>query len=162
MTIEPDAAAPTSSSERREAPDRRRRLIHALFVGGLTPRRRAHRRGGEGQPRVHDLHEAKWLGIAMVIMLLSVADAMLTLQLMDLGAIELNPVMAAMLDSGSPAFAYLKVALTGVGVVVLTIMARLHAFGRVPVGVVLYVVLGLYASLIAYEYWLLEHLHKLG
>jgi hypothetical protein len=162
MTIETEAAAPKSSAERREAPDRRRRLIHALFVGGLTPRRRGHRRIVEDGPRLHDLHEAKWLGVAMVIMLLSVADAMLTLELMDLGAIELNPVMAVFLDSGSPGFAYLKVALTGVGVVVLTVMARLHAFGRVPVGLMLYVVLGLYGSLIAYEYWLLGHLQKLS
>jgi hypothetical protein len=161
MTVESDATSPTSTAERREAPDRRRRLIHALFVGGLTPRRRNHRRLTEGQTRLHDLHEAKWLGVAMLIMLLSVADAMLTLQLMDLGAIEINPVMALFLDSGSPGFAYLKVALTGVSVIVLTVMARLHAFGRVPVGLVLYLVLGLYGSLIAYEFWLLEHLQKL-
>ncbi len=89
-------------------------------------------------------------------MLLSVADAMLTLELMHLGAVEVNPLMAVFLDSGSPGFAYLKVALTGLGVTVLTIMARIHAFGRVPVGVVLYGVLGLYVSLIAYEYWLLQ------
>jgi len=98
----------------------------------------------------------------MIIMLLSAADAMLTLQLMALGAVEANPIMAAFLDTGSPGFAYLKVALTGVGVVVLSIMARLHAFGRVPVGLVLYGVLGLYGGLIAYEYWLLEHLQRLS
>jgi hypothetical protein len=146
--------------ERREAPDRRRRLIHALFVGGLTPRRRAHRRGGESQSVVLDLHEARWLGVAMLIMLLSVADAMLTLEVMHLGAVEVNPVMALFLDSGTPAFAYMKVALTGIGVTVLTIMARLHAFGRVPVGVVLYAILALYIGLIVYEYWLLQVLQR--
>lgn len=161
MTVETDAAAPTPPPERREAPDRRRRLLHSLFVGGLTPRRRAHRRAGANQPTLHDLHEAKWLGVAMILMLLSVADAMLTLQLMELGAVEVNPIMAVFLDAGSPGFAYLKVALTGVGVVVLTVMARLHAFGRVPVGLVLYVVLGLYGCLIGYEYWLLERLQRL-
>jgi hypothetical protein len=43
---------------------------------------------------------------------------------------------------------------------VLTIMARIHAFGRVPVGFVLYAVLGLYSGLIAYEYWLLQALQR--
>ena len=158
MTAESDAQAADALQERREVPERRRRLIHALFVGGLTPRRRAHRRTAEGHPRLHDLHEARWLGVAMLIMLLSVADAMLTLELMHLGAVEVNPLMAVFLDGGSPGFAYLKVVLTAVGVIVLTVMARVQAFGRVPVGLVLYGVLGLYVGLIAYEYWLLQAL----
>jgi len=160
MTAESDASRATAPNERREVPERRRRLIHGLFVGGLTPRRLAHRRTAESHPRLHDLHEARWMGVAVLIMLLSVADAMLTLELMHLGAIEVNPVMAIFLDGGSPGFAYMKVGLTGVGVTVLTVMARIHAFGRVPVGIVLYGVLGLYVSLIAYEYWLLEVLQR--
>jgi len=154
---ESDMRPAVVSTERRERPDRRRRLIHALFVGGLHQRRRAHRREAESMPPLHDLHEARWLGVAMLIMLLSVGDAMLTLQLMHQGAIEVNPVMAMLLDGGSPGFAYVKVALTAAGVTVLTVLARVHAFGRrLPVGVVLYVVLGLYVGLIGYEYWLLQ------
>ena len=156
--MSPETDARTDAAvERREAPDRRRRLIHALFVGGLTPRRRSHRRSVEPHP-VLDLHEARWLGVAMLIMLLSAADAMLTLELLHLGAVEINPIMAMALDG--PGFAYVKVALTGVGVTILTVMARIHAFGRVPVGLVLYVVLGLYVGLIAYEYWLLQVLQR--
>jgi hypothetical protein len=64
--------------------------------------------------------------------------------------------MARLLDQGSPSFAWLKVALTALGVIVLTVMARLRAFGRLPVSVVLYLILGLYTALIAYEFWLLE------
>jgi hypothetical protein len=160
MSAESDAQAADTPKERRESPDRRRRLLHALFVGGLNPRRRSHRRTTEPHARVHDLHEARWLGIAMLIMLLSVADAILTVEVMHLGAIEVNPVMAVFLDGQSPAFAFVKVALTGFGVTVLTIMARIHAFGRVPVGFVLYAVLGLYSGLIAYEYWLLQALQR--
>jgi hypothetical protein len=153
-------ARPAVPTERRETPDRRRRPFHALLVGGLHPRRRAHRRDAESIPPLHDLHEAHWLAVAMLIMLLSVADAMLTLELMHLGAIEVNPVMALLLESGSPIFAYVKVALTAIGVTVLTVLARVHAFGRLPVGVVLYAVLGLYVSLIGYEYWLLQVMQR--
>ncbi len=157
MSAESDAPPADTARDRRETPDRRRRLLYSLFVGGLNPRRRTHRREGT-HARGLDMHEAKWLGVAMIIMLMSVADAMLTLQLMNLGAVEVNPVMAFALDGGSPAFAYLKVALTSLGVVVLTVMARVHAFGRIPVGLVLYGVLGLYGSLVFYEFRLLEHL----
>jgi hypothetical protein len=154
-----DTEAPASRArDRRDATDRRRRLLHALFVGGLTPRRRAHRRDLEGPHPVLDLHEARWLAVAMLIMLLSVGDAILTVRLMELGAVEVNPLMALLLDSGSSGFAYLKVALTALGVVVLTVMARLHAFGRIPVSLVLYLILGLYCCLITYEFWLLETL----
>jgi hypothetical protein len=43
------------------------------------------------------------------------------------------------------------------GVVLLTVVARARAFGRVPVGVLLYTVLLVYATLVAYEYWLCDH-----
>lgn len=94
----------------------------------------------------------------MLIMLLSVGDAFLTLRLIELGATEANPLMALLLEDGTTGFAFLKVALTAAGVIVLTIMARLRAFGRIPVGLVLYLILGVYGTLIAYECWLLETL----
>lgn len=94
----------------------------------------------------------------MVILLMSVADALLTLRLMSLGAVEINPFMALLLAGGTQAFAYWKVGLTAAGVVVLTVMARLHVFRRVPVSFVLYAVLGLYGALIVYEYGMLQRL----
>jgi hypothetical protein len=53
------------------------------------------------------------------------------------------------------AFTCVKIALTALGVVFLTQLARLRAFGRIPVGFVLYSVLAVYAALILYEYRLL-------
>jgi hypothetical protein len=94
----------------------------------------------------------------MAILLLSVCDAFLTLQLLELGAVEVNPLMAMLLDGASTGFAFWKVGLTAAGVVILTVMARLHVFGRLPVSAMLYLVLGLYAGLIGYEYWLLRAL----
>ncbi|MET0291814.1 MAG: DUF5658 family protein [Steroidobacteraceae bacterium] len=160
MTAESDATL-GSPRDRRDSPERRRRELHALAVGSMNPRRRAHRRGLDGRRMVLDFHEARWLGIAMLIMLMSVADAFLTLKLIELGAMEVNPLMRVLLDSGSDGFAYLKVALTASGVIVLSVLARVHAFGRLPVGVVLYGILGLYGSLIAYEFWLLRLLEGL-
>ncbi len=54
------------------------------------------------------------------------------------------------------AFALVKIGLTAGGVLLLTQLARLRVFGRIPVGVFLYAVLGLYAVLICYEIGLLN------
>jgi hypothetical protein len=155
MSAETDARL-SPASDRREVPDRRKRFFHALLVGGLTPRRRAHRRMDQRTPHLLDLHDARWLAVAMLILLMSITDAFLTMELLDRGAHEINPVMDALLRRDSPAFGFVKVSLTAFGVVVLAITARLHAFGRLPVSLILYLVLGLYAGLLCYEYWLLR------
>ena len=49
-------------------------------------------------------------------------------------------------------------ALTSAGVVLLILLARMQAFGRIPVAAILYGVLLGYIVLISYEIWLLEHL----
>ena len=55
-------------------------------------------------------------------------------------------------------FAAWKMALTSGGVVLLILLARMRAFGRVPVALILYGVLFGYVALVGYELWLLEHL----
>ena len=89
--------------------------------------------------------------IAVMILLLSVADALLTLTLISHGALEENPVMAPLLQGSAEGFAAVKLGLTAIGVLVLMAVARVRAFGRLPVGALLYVVLTAYAVLVAYE-----------
>lgn len=157
MAADPDAS-PTAVTDRRAFPDRRRRLLHSIFVGGFRPRRRAHRRAEAATRHPLDFHDTRWLVVATAILLMSVADAFLTLRLIALGAVEVNPFMAWLLAGATPAFAFWKVGLTAGGVVLLTLLARLHVFGRLPVSVVLYFVLALYASLIGYEFSMLRTL----
>jgi hypothetical protein len=60
---------------------------------------------------------------------------------------------------GSPlAFASIKFGLTAGGLIVLILLARARLFRNVPVALVLYCVLVVYAVLIGYELWLLEAL----
>ena len=54
-------------------------------------------------------------------------------------------------------FAAWKFALTSMGVVILTLLARLQVFGR-AVGTILYIVLGMYAVLVGYELFLLRNI----
>lgn len=94
-------------------------------------------------------------------MLLSCADALLTLTLLSYGAVEINPIMAKVVYGDGRSFAATKIGLTAGGVILLTLLARVRAFGRVPVGAVLYAILAGYVILIGYELWLLDKIASL-
>ena len=65
-------------------------------------------------------------------------------------------LMAVFLAQDPNLFVAFKIALTAGGVVLLTLVAKVRAFGRLPVSAILYTVLAGYAALIAYEVWLLR------
>lgn len=119
-------------------------------------RRRTGRRGDELLAAGLDWHPSHWLGVALMIMLLSVTDAFLTLTLMRHGAQEANPFMEPLVNGVSPWFAYWKVGLTGFGVLILTAFARFRLFRVIPVGGVLYLLMTGYIVLVAYELRLLQ------
>ena len=127
--------------ERRHGPDRRKQPIRALFYGSFNPRRRGPRRDGERTVAGVDWHDPQWLAVAMLIVLFSCVDAFLTLTLIDHGAYEVNPIMAVLVGGSALAFSLVKIGLTAGGVVMLTLLARMKAFGRVPVSLLLYSVL---------------------
>jgi Domain of unknown function (DUF5658) len=155
--LEPSAAAVPSSPERRRT-ERRRQIWRALMRGSLQPRRRAPRRAGERLVSAVDWHHPQWLAIAILIVVGSCCDALLTLVLIESGAHEWNPLMARLVEGSALTFALIKFGVTAAGVVFLTQLARVRAFGRVPVGVLLYTALLAYAALIVYELRLLNAL----
>lgn len=144
--------------DRRGVTDRRTRTMHALLRGSFQPRRRAPRRTSDVGIAAVDWHDPRWLAVALLILLLSCLDGFFTLTLVGHGAHEANPFMAPLVNGSATSFAIAKMSLTAVGVVVLTILARLRAFGRVPVSALLYGILVGYGVLILYELWLLERL----
>jgi Domain of unknown function (DUF5658) len=103
-----------------------------------------------------DWHHPQWLAVGMLIVLLSSIDAALTLTLIQQGAYEVNPFMAPIVGGSTLVFTVIKVGLTAGGVVLLTLVARMRAFGKVPVSFVLYGVLLGYGALVVYELRLLE------
>ena len=151
---EPDAAT-AEEPERRQGPDRRTRVARAIMYGSFKPRRLGPRRTGEERLGAIDWYHPWWLAIATLILALCAGDAVLTVVLINRGAYELNPVLAPIIGSGA-LFVAVKVGLTGISVVLLTLLSRIRAFGRMRVALVLYAVLAGYAALIAYE------LHLLG
>jgi hypothetical protein len=133
-------------------------VLRALLHGSFNPRRRGPRRVDERALSAVDWHHPQWLAIAMLIVVSSCIDALLTLMLVERGAYEANPLMAPLVGGSGLVFAAVKIGLTAGGVVLLTQLARVRAFGRISVGVLLYTVLAIYSALIVYEFGLLNAL----
>jgi len=148
---------PAQPQERRALHERRRSVLHALWHGNFARRRHAPRRHTERHVVVTDWFQAHWLAVGIGILLLCVADALLTLTLISHGAIEINPLMDPLVRGSGHSFGYWKIGLTAMGVLVLTLLARVRFWGNV-VGTILYVVLGGYAVLVGYELFLLRNI----
>jgi hypothetical protein len=142
--------------DRRVATDRRTMSWRTFLQGGLTPRRREPRRDTERHGLV-DWHKPHLLVLSITILLLSVADAFLTLTLMKHGAAEANPLMNYLLAEHPQFFGGAKMVLTGGGVLVLVALARARVFRLVRVEAIMHWFLLAYVALIAYECWLLRH-----
>src|SRR5271156_2056368 len=152
-----NVAVSSSAYERRGVADRRRRVLWSVCYGSFNPRRRTlPRRLDDLRFHSLDWHSAHLLAVAIGILLLCVADAFLTLALLQGGAAEVNPIMALLLGRSVAAFAVLKLAMTGVGTVSMVILARYRFMRLLRVEWVLYAVLIGYATLIGYEIWMLK------
>ena len=85
-------------------------------------------------------------------MLMSCLDAFMTLQLLERGMIEANPVMAAILGQSTAVFAISKMAMTGTGILVLVFLAKARFMNRLRTGLFLTAFFALYACLVCYEF----------
>ena len=106
---------------------------------------------------ITDWFQAQWLAVSIGILVLCAADAFLTLTLISHGAVEINPLMEPLVRGSGHSFGYWKIGLTSMGVLVLTLLARVRFWGK-TVGTILYVVLGAYAVLVGYELFLLRNI----
>ena len=158
---EDDWSAATASdaaggSERRARPDRRQRIWWAFLYGSIRPRRRLGRRTDDGRFQATDWHGAHLWAVSVGILILSVVDAFLTVTLMSGGAIEANPIMAAVMGHDIGTFAILKIAMTGVCVMLMVFLARYRFMRVVRVEVLLYGVLLTYLFLVGHEMGMLR------
>jgi hypothetical protein len=143
--------------ERRDRVERRVRVLWAICYGSFNPRRRRpSRRLGDSRFHFIDWYSAHLLAVSVGILLLSAADAFFTGVLLLHGADEVNPVMGALLYRGVAMFAGLKMAMTGVGIVLMVFLARYRFMRVIRVSYVLYGILIVYAWLIGYEIWMLN------
>jgi hypothetical protein len=142
-----------TTNDRRAASDRR--ATPTSVWGAFPPagRRLANRRAREHrQPYFVDRFSLAMFITVLLLVGASIVDAVLTIQLIEAGAREINPLMARLLDHGIEPFLLGKYVLTVAGLPLLLIFQNYYLFGtRLRVGYLLPMAVALYAVLIAYQ-----------
>jgi hypothetical protein len=144
-------------ADKRAVTERRAFTWRTVFFGFLRSRRHAYRRNDETELRFIDWHHPWLFFLAVGTMLMSCLDAFMTLQLIDRGMIEINPVMAAIMGQGTTAFAVSKMLMTGTGILALVFLARSRFLNRFRTGLFLTIFFSFYACLVCYEFVFLLH-----
>ena len=135
----------------RSNTDRRRLGWKTVVYGLVLSRRRAHRRATDVETLLLDWHHPWLFFLATGTMLLSCADAFLTLQLIQRGMIEANPIMDAILQQSVGLFVSTKLAMTAVGILILASLAKVHFMNRIRTGLFLTSFFSFYACLVCYQ-----------
>ncbi len=101
-------------TERRSGKDRRKSVLWGLPSALIHQKRRRHVRRAADRRRIVmlDQYSGSIMMMMVLVLLLSIVDAMLTLFLIEHGAVELNPVMDYYLKKGPPTFVIVKYLLT--------------------------------------------------
>lgn len=141
----------TADSDERESDERRFFSWRTVVYGFTYSRRHNHRRFVDTEVIFLDRHHPWLFFLAVGTMLLSCADAFLTLQLIEQGMIEANPVMEVALRYGTGLFVSSKLLLTALGIFVLVYLAKAHFLNRFRTGLFLTLFFSAYACLVCYE-----------
>ena len=141
----------TAITEQRTDVDRRTFTWRTVAYGFTLSRRHRHRRVADDDVIFLDWHHPWLFFLATGTMLLSCADAFLTLLLLELGMVEANPVMSAIMAHGTTVFTSTKMAMTGFGIFVLVFLAKARFLNRFRTGLFLTSFFTLYACLVCYE-----------
>ena len=141
-----------SETQIRSQTDRRSVSWRTVAFGFLRSRRRDTRRVSEVEPMFTDYHHPWLFFLATGIMLMNCFDAFFTLQLLDRGAMEVNPIMAAVIGKSTSTFAITKMLLTSVAILVLVFLARAMFMQRIRTGLFLTFFFSCYAVLVCYEF----------
>jgi hypothetical protein len=139
-------------ADKRLTADRRQFTWRTIFFGFTRSRRHNLRREEDSEVIFLDWHHPWLFFLAVGTMIFSCLDAFMTLQLLERGMYEANPVMAAIMGHGTTAFAVSKMALTGTSILILVFLAKARFLNRVRTGLILTVFFSIYACLVCYEF----------
>jgi hypothetical protein len=144
---------PLASSERRTGKDRRVKPTSPFSLASIRGFRKTIRRNEDRKIHYYvDLYGPDEGLLFIFILILSVADAFLTLELVGSGMQELNSVMAYYLRLGPLPFVLIKYLLTAIGLIFLFIHKNYAIFCRqISVKAIMIAVAVMYTALITYE-----------
>lgn len=142
---------------RRDDMDRRQNHGRALVFSLFMRRRRGPRRDEDyGRGHYVDIHEPAIVGLTLGIVLLCVADAFFTLNIIERGGEEVNPFMRALLEKDVLLFFTVKFTITSLCLVFTLVHKHFRIFRAISGYHILYAVFMFYALLIYYETYLLN------
>lgn len=145
-------------ADRRKSGDRRLR-DHLLcdWRYAYRGRRQAPRRLAATESSFVDLYEPALLVAAIALVVLSTADAVFTLALLEAGvAEEANPLMRWLIEHDIRVFINIKVVITAAAAVFLVVCSNAVVLRRIRGRTVMHAVLALYSAIVAYEVVLLR------
>jgi len=142
--------------ERRQQTERRNYSSKTMWLCLTSPRRTQGRRRSDRRFPIQDVFSQGALILAALLMVLSLTDAFLTLNILARGGTEVNPVMNYMLGFGTFAFVASKMLMTAIPVAALTAAGNLVIFNLIRVRTMTAVLIGMYCALIMYELILLS------
>jgi Domain of unknown function (DUF5658) len=145
----------TRGYERRQAPDRRVQTLRSVFYGMCSTRRRARRRGGAKDGYYIDWYGPQLFVSALGIVACCCADAALTLELLRMGAEEINPVMDSLIHADLRLFLGVKFLATSLAVIFLVLHKNFRLLNWISVENLVHGFFALYLLLIGYELFLL-------
>ena len=102
-----------------------------------------------------DVYDPGLVMVSLAIVVMSCLDAFFTLQLLSMGASELNLFMKELIETDISTFLTIKLLATCSGVLFLTAAARYKLGGVIRVRRILEGLCGIYACLIIWELYLL-------
>lgn len=138
--------------DHRAAADRREFTWRTVFYGFMRSRRHYHRREEDAEVLFLDWHHPLLFFLAVGTMIFSCLDAFMTLQLLEHGMYEANPIMRAIMGHGTTAFAVSKMLLTGTSILMLVFLAKARFMNRFRTGLFLTIFFSFYACLVCYEF----------
>ena len=145
-----------SSMSNRDGLDRRSSYMRSLVYSCFKRRRTMQRRGEDRVENTFvDTHEPKLAFIFLLTLLLCIADAFLTLNIIDNGGEEVNPFMLFLMTKDLMLFFWVKFAMTVFGMLFL-ITHKHFTFYRVINGYhIFYGIAAMYVVLVNYEIFLI-------
>ncbi|NNJ94822.1 MAG: hypothetical protein HKP57_08780 [Halobacteria archaeon] len=142
---------PGGNTTEQRLTERRSTSLSTIHGTLFRNRRRVSRRDGDHLDSYVDWYGHLPLAATVSIILLCFADAFLTTVLISAGAVELNILMDWLIQRNIQLFAVVKMAVTGVALVVLVMHFNFRIYRFIAVRYILYALVPAYSLLIYHE-----------
>lgn len=149
-------------NERRTNQDRRLASTKPFSLYTLRGRRKKARRAEETENYYVDRYEIRYLFLIIIILVLCFFDAFLTMILLQLGAVELNPFMLIFIEKDVVLSMIVKYTITATSLIFVLIHKNFRIFRNIRVHSLIYSVLSLYVALVFFEFFSYVKITGLG